>query len=86
MGIINRMERDGLIKRLTNSKNKKYTRVFLTEEKQALYKKALDLNAFTSIFSNLSGEERQNLKKYLDSLKNKAQSVVEEKHNNKRKK
>lgn len=38
VGIINRMERDGLIKRLTDSKNKKYKRVFLTEEGQALYK------------------------------------------------
>ncbi len=81
VGIINRMERDGLIKRLTDSKNKKYTQVVLTEEGKVLYKKALELNAFTSIFSNLSGEERQNLKKYLNSLKNKAQSLLEEEDN-----
>lgn len=86
VGIINRMERDGFIKRQPDSRNKKYTRILPTEEGQALYKKALELNAFTFIFSNLSEEERQNLKKYLNSLKNKAQSVLEEQHNNKIKK
>ena len=83
VGVINRMERDGFIKRQPDNQNKKYTRILVTEEGRALYKKALELNAFTTIFSKLSREERQNLKKYLNSLEDMAQVVLAEQQNKK---
>jgi DNA-binding MarR family transcriptional regulator len=78
VGIINRMERNGLIKRQVDSQSKKYTRVLLTEKGIVLYKEAVSLSGFLTIISSLPKEDRQRLKLYLNALTKAAQKVLEE--------
>jgi DNA-binding MarR family transcriptional regulator len=78
VGIINRMERNGLIKRQVDSQSKKYTRVLLTEKGKVLYKEAVSLSGFLTIISSLPKEDRQRLKLYLNALTKAAQKVLEE--------
>jgi DNA-binding MarR family transcriptional regulator len=85
VGIINRMERKGLIKRRVDSQSKKYTRVILTEKGTALYEEAVSLNAFTTIISSLPKEDRQRLKLYLNALTKAARKVLEEQPNSREK-
>jgi DNA-binding MarR family transcriptional regulator len=84
VGIINRMENQGLIKRQVDSQSKKYTRVLLTEKGKALYEEAVSLNGFLTIISSLPKEDRQRLKLYLNALVEAARKVLEE-QNSKRK-
>jgi DNA-binding MarR family transcriptional regulator len=85
VGIINRMERGGLIKRQADSQNKKYTRVLLTSKGKALYEKAVNLSAFVTIISGLPKEDKRKLKLYLDTLSEAARKVLEEQQNSRRK-
>jgi len=85
VGIINRMERDGLIKRQVDHQNKKYTRILLTSKGEALYEKAVNLSVFTTIISSLPREARQKLILYLNTLDKTAREVLEEQQNLKRK-
>jgi DNA-binding MarR family transcriptional regulator len=78
VGIINRMERDGLIKRQVDHKNKKYTRIIPTSKGKALYEKAVKLSTFITIISSLPEEDRQRLKLYLNALTKAARKVLEE--------
>jgi DNA-binding MarR family transcriptional regulator len=85
VGLINRMERKGLIKRQADSQSKKYTRVLLTERGKALYEEAVSLNAFTTIISSLPQEDRQRLKLYLNALTEEARKVLGEQQNSRKK-
>jgi len=85
VGIINRMERKGLIKRQVDSQSKKFTRVLLTEKGKALYEEAASLNGFITIISSLPKEDRQRLKLYLNALTKAARKVLEEQQNSKKK-
>jgi len=80
VGIINRMERDGLIKRQVDRQNKKYTRIFLTSKGKTLYEKAVKLSTFITIISNLPEEDKRKLKLYLSTLSKAARKVLEEQH------
>ncbi|MGD9118447.1 MAG: MarR family transcriptional regulator [Dehalococcoidia bacterium] len=85
VGIINRMERGGLIKRQVDSQSKKYTRVLLTEKGKALYEEAVSLNGFITVVSSLPKEDRQRLKLYLSALTETARKVLEEQQNSRKK-
>lgn len=85
VGIINRMERKGLVKRQVDCQSKKYTRVLLTEKGKVLYEEAVSLSGFLTIISSLPKEDRQRLKMYLNALAKAAQKVLEEQQNSKRK-
>ncbi|MFP3975823.1 MAG: MarR family winged helix-turn-helix transcriptional regulator [Dehalococcoidia bacterium] len=76
VGIINRMERKGLIKRQVDSESKKYTRIILTEKGKNLYNQAVSLTAFAAIVSSLPKEDRQRLRSYLETLSTAAQNVL----------
>jgi DNA-binding MarR family transcriptional regulator len=78
VGIINRMERDGLVKRQIDSRSKKFTRVVITEKGEELYKKAIQLDLFVSIISALPEGDRQKFSEYLDILFNAAKKVLAE--------
>jgi len=78
VGIINRMERNGLIKRQVDSQNKKYTQIIVTSKGKTLYDKAVGLSAFVTIISSLPKEDRKKLKQYLNNLSKVAQKVIEE--------
>jgi len=85
VGIINRMERDGLITRQVDRQNKKYTRILLTSKGKTLYEKAVKLNTFVTIISSLPEEDKRKLKLYLSTLSKAARKVPEEQRNSKRK-
>lgn len=80
VGIINRMERNGLIKRQTDSHNKKYTRIILTSKGKAIYEKAVRLSAFLTIISSLPKKDRAKLKLYLNTLNKVAHKVLDEQY------
>jgi DNA-binding MarR family transcriptional regulator len=84
VGIINRMENQGLIRRQVDSQSKKYTRVLLTEKGKAIYEEAVSLNGFLTIISSLPKEDRQRLKLYLNALAETARKVVEEQNSKRR--
>ena len=75
VAIINRMERKGLVKRETDSQSRKYTRVHVTEKGKELYKKAVDLAAFTTIVSSISKEDQKKLKFYLAAMTDAAEKT-----------
>jgi DNA-binding MarR family transcriptional regulator len=85
VAIINRLERKGLVQRQTDSKSKKYTRVFVTEKGKELFKKAMELSAFTIIISSLPVEDRHRLKSYVNTINRTAEKILDEHHKANRK-
>jgi DNA-binding MarR family transcriptional regulator len=77
VALINRLERKGLVKRETDSQSRKYTRVHITEKGRELYKKAVDLAAFTAIVSSISKEDQKRLKSYLANMSDAAEKTLE---------
>jgi DNA-binding MarR family transcriptional regulator len=77
VGIVNRMERDGLVTRQVDSQSKKFTRVVITEKGEALYEKAIQQDLFTRIISVLPVEDRNKLSEYLDILHREAKQVLD---------
>jgi DNA-binding MarR family transcriptional regulator len=78
VAIINRLERKGLVQRQTDSKNKKYTRVFVTENGKELCKKAMEMSSFSIIISSLPAENRKRLKSYLNTINKTAEKILDE--------
>ena len=76
VGIINRMERDGLVMRQVDSESKKFTRVVITKKGEDLYEKAIQHNLFAVIISALPVEDRKILSEYLDILCSEAKKVL----------
>jgi DNA-binding MarR family transcriptional regulator len=85
VAIINRLEQKGLVQRQTDSKNKKYTRVFVTEKGKELYKKAMEMSAFPIIISSLPVEDRHRLKSYINTINKTAEKILDEQHEANRK-
>jgi len=84
VAIINRLERKGLVQRQTDSKNKKYTRVFVTEKGKELFKKAMEMSAFSIIISSLPEKDRQRLKSYVNTINRTAEKILDEQYKGKR--
>ncbi len=78
VAIINRLERKGLVQRQTDSKNKKYTRVFVTEKGKELFNKAMEMSAFSVIISSLTKEDMQRLKSYVNTINKTAAKILDE--------
>jgi DNA-binding MarR family transcriptional regulator len=83
VAILNRLEKKGLIERQADTKNKNYTRVFVTEKGKKLYKRAVELNAFYSIISSLPRKDMQSLKSYIETMISAAEKTLEEQQNSK---
>ena len=84
VAIINRLERKGLVQRQTDSKNKKYTRVFVTEKGKELYEKAMEMSAFSIIISSLPEKDRKRLKSYVNTINRTAEKILDEQYKGKR--
>ena len=84
VAIINRLERKGLVQRQTDSKSKKYTRVFVTEKGKELYKKAMEMSAFSIIISSLPEKDRKRLKSYVNTINRTAEKILDEQYKGKR--
>lgn len=70
-GILNRMDKAGLVKRSRDLEKKNLVRVALTEKGERAYRQALGGRAVQRIISSLSESERQKLKSLLETLRNK---------------
>jgi DNA-binding MarR family transcriptional regulator len=67
-----RMEKEGLIKRAKDLKRKNQIRVSLTKKGERIYLQSRDLKAIRGILSDLSKEEKDNLRTYLIKLRGKS--------------
>jgi DNA-binding MarR family transcriptional regulator len=68
MALLKRMEKKGLLYRRQDSKNRKYTRLFLTEKGKAVYRRAMHLNVFDSIITGISENDKKQLQQYIEVL------------------
>jgi DNA-binding MarR family transcriptional regulator len=76
VGIINRMERDGLVQRQVDNRSKKHTQILITKKGAALYRKAINISAFTTIIDSLPKEDMSRMKQYLSTLNNAAEELL----------
>lgn len=71
-GIINRMEKAGLVRRVKDLGRKNLVRIVITETGQQALRQATKREAIHSIMSSLSRKERQQLRSCLEKLRGKA--------------
>ena len=71
-GILERMEKKGLVRRSKDLERKNMIRVELTEKGEEALQRSRELTAVRNILLCLSDEELENLRRYLETLRNKA--------------
>jgi DNA-binding MarR family transcriptional regulator len=70
-GLLDRMEAQGLVRRVHDLERKNLVRIEVTEKGEEIYRKTRERRKIiTKIMSVLSEEERRNLKGYLERLRN----------------
>jgi DNA-binding MarR family transcriptional regulator len=70
--LLDRMEKDGLIKKVKDLKSKNQIRVTLTEKGENAYRKCMPPDSIQNIFSALSNKQKEQLGESLDGLRAKA--------------
>jgi len=75
-GLLNRMEKAGLVKKTKDLDRKNLVRVTLTEKGQQAYRDSLKRESLHNIMPSLSKEKRQQLKSYLKELRDTALKEV----------
>ena len=70
--ILDRMEKQGLLKRVKDMPRKNVVRVVLTEKGEEVYQRSKDWKVVPNILSCLSAEERDALRACLERLRDKA--------------
>jgi len=71
-GLLDRMEKQGLVRKVKNLERKNMIRVVITEKGENAYQRSKNANATCSILSSLSAQERDTIRPYLETLRNKA--------------
>lgn len=71
-GIIDRMERKGMVRKVKDLDRKNQIRVVLTEKGQQAYDQSTNREAIHNIISSLSEEKRKQLRSCLNTLRDKA--------------
>ncbi len=71
-GLLTRMEKQGLVKRVRDLQRKNMVRIAITDKGEKAYRKLGDVNAIRNILSCLTPKEQENLKEYLVKLRRKA--------------
>lgn len=66
--IVNRMEKKGLVKRVTNERKKNTYSIHLTEKGLLTYQKILKIDVFNRVTQNFSEENLIQLRAYLEEL------------------
>jgi len=74
--LVNRMEKEGLVKKFNDLTRKNLVRVVLTEKGERVFHKTLERRSIHKIMSALSEEERQQLRSCLETLLYKAQKAL----------
>jgi DNA-binding MarR family transcriptional regulator len=78
-GLLDRMEKAGLVERVKDLPRKNLVRIRLTEKGKQAYKQSLKRGSLHKIMSCLSDEERQKLASILVKLRNRATEVLRHK-------
>jgi len=68
VGILNRMEKKGLVRRVKDLEKKNWVRVMMTEKGQQAYDQSMKTEELHRIMSSLSEEERQQLSSCLEKV------------------
>ncbi len=71
-GLLQRMEKQGLLKRAKDLERKNVIRVTLTEQGEEAYRRATEMKPIHRVMSHLSPEERDSLRAHLETLRDKA--------------
>jgi DNA-binding MarR family transcriptional regulator len=71
-GLLNRMEKQGLVKKVKDLERKNLIRVEITDKGEEGYRRSRGLQSIHRILSSLSQEERDNLRASLRTLRDKA--------------
>ena len=71
-GLLTRMEKQGLVKRVKDLDRRNQVRIVMTEKGRQAYSQSTQRKSIQRIMSSLSKEERRQLKSYLQTLKDKA--------------
>ena len=71
-GLLTRMEKQGLVKRVKDLDRRNQVRIVMTEKGRQAYNQSTQRKSIQRIMSSLSKEERRQLKSYLQTLKDKA--------------
>ena len=72
--LLNRMEKQGLVKRVNDINRNNRVKVVLTEKGREVYHQASKIDSIQTIMSVLSEEEREQLTSSLSRLRNKAKA------------
>jgi DNA-binding MarR family transcriptional regulator len=70
-GLLNRMEKRGLVRKVKDLERKNMIRIVITEKGEQAYQRSREMKVIPSILSCLSPKERDNLWKYADRLRSK---------------
>ena len=76
LGILSRMEKKQLISRTRDLKRKNLVRVSLTEKGQQAFYQSTKIDSLHQIMSSLSQEERQQLRSFLEIIRDRALKEV----------
>ena len=71
-GLVNRMERQGLVRKVKDLERKNLIRVAITEKGEEAYQQSREMKVIHKLLSSLSQEEQENLRAYLGTLRNRA--------------
>ena len=71
-GLLNRMEKQGLVRKVNDLERKNMIRIVITEKGEQAYQRSRGVKVIRKILPCLSPEERDNLRTYLETLRNKA--------------
>ena len=71
-GLLDRMERQGLVRRVKDLERRNLIRVAITEKGEQAYHRSREMGVIHEILSSLSQEEQDNLRAYLETLRHKA--------------
>jgi len=66
------MEKQGLVRKVKNLGRKNLIRVVITEKGEEVYQRSREMKVIRTTLSCLSPEERNNLRSYLEALRDKA--------------
>jgi len=71
-GLLGRMEKQGLVRQVKDLERKNMIRVAITEKGEEAYQRSKELKVIRTILSSLSPEQREVLRPYVETLRNKA--------------
>jgi DNA-binding MarR family transcriptional regulator len=76
--LLHRMEKGGLVTKTKDLERKNLVRVSITEKGRQAYQQSTKRKSIQKVISSLSQEERQQLRSYLERLRNKALGELRE--------